>query len=121
MLLGILRTLGVPGKGASIHQDFQLHNTGFRCNWETTPRDLSIKARVGFTSARLLDNCPFYAKIGINTDRAISESYIGFMYGRHDEMGALVLWVQKFPFAELIEGLDRNGATTRSSITTRIT
>jgi len=103
-----------------IHSDFRVRNNEWSFNRRSTPGRLSLKVRFSFTEPHLLDDCPFYAKVGENRDRAIVEPYIGFAYAREEEKSALLAWVRRFPFAELIEGLDRNSASTIDSMVTKI-
>ncbi len=66
----------------------------------------SLKIRFGFENPELSNDCWAPAKIGINLDRSIPERYIGFAYGGLKTRDQIVEWVQKFPYSELIEGLD---------------
>ncbi len=74
-----------------------------------------MKIRFSFDDPSLLDNCPFIAKIGLNGDSNVGGKYIGFAYGRNTDQEALMLWAQKFNFAELIVGLDENAVSTPDS------
>jgi len=101
----------------NLHPDFKIKAGQWRYN-----RDIGIlrayidrKLRIGFDDPKLLDDCPFTGKIGINLDEAIECSNIGIIYGTERDKDNLVDWGQKFPYCELIEDLDRNGASTPDS------
>ncbi len=103
----------------NLHKDFKIIHDGFWCfNREFSPltdRELNIKAKIIFEDPSLLDDCKFLAKIGKNLDMNIPLPYIGFAYGKNEEEEALKKWVEKFPYVELIRGLDREGVIKEDS------
>ncbi len=99
---------------------FEFRDRTWLYNREVTPGDLSLKVRFGFDDPTLLRGCSFYSKIGFNIDPAVRTRYIGFSYGNRHEQAALEGWGKKFPFAELISGLDRNAVSTPESEVTSL-
>lgn len=99
-----------------MHPDFKVHNNQWFFNRRTIPEGLDCKIRFGFDDPKLLDDCPFYAKVGLNTDKSIAHHYIGFAYGTKADVLKLGVWACKFPSrVDLILTLDRNGASTSES------
>jgi len=74
--------------------------------------------RFSFDDPRLLDDCPFMAKIGVNEDQAVPGKYIGFAYG--NDVSKMSDWAKRFLFAEIIDRLDDGGVSTDESKKTRI-
>lgn len=74
----------------------------------------NLKARVCFSYPVLLNNLnqtELLAKIGPNRDKSSPYRYVGFIYGKDTDRAAVELCAKKFPYAELILGLDRNAGT----------
>ena len=84
-------------------------------------RDITLKVRFGFDNPALLDDFHFLGKIGINRDQNVKERFIGFAYGQDKDRNKLEEWAKKFPYAEIIIGLDRNGVITDDSQVIKIT
>jgi len=101
----------------NLHPDFKIKDGPWRFNREPGPLRgfIVMKIRFGFDNASLLDGCPFVAKITINSDEAIRAGNIGLMYGTEKDKDALIEWAKKFPYSELIEGLDYEGVSTPDS------
>jgi len=97
------------------HPDFRVRNEEWLFNWRKTPEDLDCKIRFGFANTALLDDCPFYAKIGKNLDPIIPQPYIGFAYAPKSQILKLVSWARRFDRADLIVELDRNAASQHHS------
>jgi hypothetical protein len=92
-----------------IHPDFKkTHDKFWYFNREPKIGDdqINLKCRVGFNDPSLLNNCPFLAKIGLNMDPHLPFRYIGFAYAHAIQQDRLKEWGERFPFAELIIGLD---------------
>ncbi len=98
-----------------LHPDFQELHGPWLFNEGDGPHRPTLKIRFAFRDPALLDDCQFYAKIGINKDTNIAEPYIGFAYGSGSTKDELETWAQKFPYAELIVGLDYGGVITPKS------
>jgi hypothetical protein len=101
-----------------LHRNFRLREGGWYFNREHSifrDQGIAIKCRFGFDDPMLLDGCPFYAKIGVNTDPSVSSRYIGFVYGKKEDQQAMEDWGRQFPFAEIITDLDREGVSTDTS------
>ena len=78
-------------------------------------RNLSIKSRFAFDRSEELKSTDFYAKIGINNDRAIPHAFIGFAYADKKDMPKLEEYSKQYPWAELITNLDRGSLSTEKS------
>lgn len=106
----------------NLHPDFRIEDGPWRYNRELGFWDgaICMKVRFGFDDAQLLDDCKFHAKIGINNDPNIPNRFIGFAYSRRGKKKDLVEWVKKFPFSELIVGLDSHGVIKEDSVVTKI-
>lgn len=104
---------------SNLHPDFKIDfgqwffNRAESMSEATNPP--TIKIRVGFDDSKLLDECPFLAKIGINRDDSIQHKFIGFMYGDKDSRNRLVVYAEKFPYSELIDGLTGTGVSLEDS------
>ena len=110
---------GSESEVSSPHRDFSIRAGQWYFNRELSMVDagVDVKVRFAFDDPALLDGCRFYAKIGINEDSKLSHKYIGFAYCRSEIKDALTGWVKKFPYAEVIDKLDRDGiATPESSV-----
>lgn len=94
----------------NLHSDFGIEAGPWRFNREKSffEKMPTMKLRVGFDDVKLLDDCPFVAKIGINKDELVAGKYVGFFYGNVKVKDDLIKWAKKFPYSELIEGLDKN-------------
>jgi len=105
-----------------LHQDFNLHEGPWYYNraWDPVDGRTNVKIRFSFDDPTLLNECPFMAKIGLNQDPAVPGKYIGFAYGQDGDRAELEAWAQKFDFAELIAGLDRDAVSTANSTVTPI-
>lgn len=114
--MGILQKLF--GSNALIHPDFprKFQNWYFNrdYNW-LDDGSITLKVRFAFDNPGLLDNCPFFAKVGNNLDPDVSGQYVGFAYGSGADEEKLRDWAKKFPFSELIIGLDEEGMHTPES------
>ncbi len=75
----------------------------------------SLKIRFAFGDPSLLSDCWAPVKIGVNLDRNIPERYIGFAYGGTKTRDQLIEWAKRFPYSELIEGLDGSSVITKNS------
>jgi len=109
---------------ATLHPNFRLKEGDWYFNRTFnvfTDEGITGKIRFGFDDPRLLDGCQFQAKIGMNLDAAIPNKYIGFAYARRQDFESLKEWGQKFPYAELIEGLNGDGVSTSESKVTLLT
>ena len=101
-----------------LHPDFQEPSGPWVFNGSGLLVRPTLKIRFAFRDATLLGHCAFHAKIGINKDPNIHEPYIGFAYGSKETQDDLSAWAQKFPYAELIMGLDSDGViTSKSNVT----
>jgi len=74
-----------------------------------------MKLRFAFNDPSQLDGCKFHAKIGKNADPALPYKYIGFAYATDAQRQELQDWGQKFPFCELLVGLNRDWIQRRNS------
>jgi len=104
----------------NLHPKFNITYDGFwyfNREFSFLRRDekIDIKSRFGFDDPALLDGCEFLAKIGVNEDPNISTSFIGFAYAKEMEKELLIQWIQRFPYAEIINHLDNNGVSTNES------
>lgn len=101
-----------------LHSDFKIHEGPWYYNRSYDPfldGETNLKVRFSFNEPFLLDECPFMAKIGLNQDSALDGKYIGFAYGQAKDKEVLRSWAQKFNYAELIEGLNRDGVSNLES------
>lgn len=103
----------------TLHKDFKVtHDKFWYFNREFDPirdRELNVKAKVMFENPSLLDDCKFFAKIGKNENENVPFPYISFAYGKNKEEELLKIWAEKFPYAELIRGLDNSGVIKKDS------
>jgi len=103
----------------NLHKDFKItHDKFWYFNRDfdlLKDRELNVKAKVIFENPFLLDNCEFFAKIGKNENENVPLPYIGFAYGKEEEKERLKTWAEKFPYAELICGLDSSGVIKEDS------
>jgi hypothetical protein len=76
---------------------------------------LDIKSRFAFDSTEELQETEFLAKIGVNKDDSIPHKFIGFAYANSKDREALEAYANRFPWAELITDLDREGEYTEAS------
>jgi tRNA(Ile)-lysidine synthase TilS/MesJ len=94
-----------------LHKDFTINNGRWYFNRELRPNEeIDRKIRFGLNNLEMVDGCKFLAKIGHNLDDKIKTKFIGFAYGNKDNEENLKEWSKKFPYAEMIIGLDNNGA-----------
>ena len=94
-----------------MHGDFLLRNGRWYINQCLNDDQVfKRKLRVAFDVLNQLDGCPFYSKFGFNTDPHLNRRYVAFVYSHQEDEAVLVEWGKRFPFCELIIGLDRNGA-----------
>lgn len=108
----------------NLHLDFKIHEGPWYYNRHYSPftdGKIAVKIRFSFDNPSLLDKCPFIAKIGLNNDSNVQGKYIGFAYGKIEETKSLATWAEKFNYAELIEGLDREGVSSPDSKVTPLT
>lgn len=104
----------------SIHPDFSINQGTWSFNKIPAPVDLSyegpevdrcdkrrVKSRFAFDDPKLLDGCGFHAKVGLNTDESLPYKYIGFAYDTAQRKKKLEKWSLKFPYSEIIIGLNR--------------
>jgi hypothetical protein len=114
--MGFLEKLRNRNEGTEIselrkvHRDFQYQYGQWLYTDGKSHFGLAAKVRFAFDDPELLNECPFYAKIGMNKDKQIPQRYIGFAYDH--EKSRLLNWAERFPFAELIDGLDHQGVST---------
>jgi hypothetical protein len=99
-----------------VHPNFRFADSSWLFN-ESDPRGEwpAGKVRFAFDDAHLLDDCPFYAKIGFNSDSNVQGKYIGFAYTNENDLQKLTAWASKFPFAELYDNLSPTGIRTPDS------
>lgn len=101
-----------------IHKDFPRKDENWFYNRDYNWLDdgsITLKVRFAFDDPKLLDNCPFFARVGNNLDPDVPGQYVGFAYGSGADEERLREWAQRFPFAELIIGLDEEGMHTPES------
>lgn len=96
----------------NVHPDFKItHDNFWYTNKDYSPVHdgrINLKAVFKFEDPRLLDNCPFVAKIGMN--ESDGPKYFGVAYGSNENRAELENWAKKFPWAHLILDLDKDGA-----------
>lgn len=68
----------------------------------------SMKIAFPFDDPELLNNCPFQAKVGKNSNKNETK-YFGVVYGYKGDEESLKSWASRFPRWELIVGLDNAG------------
>jgi len=73
-------------------------------------RHVTHKVIFKFEDPRLLDDFPFLGKIGLNKEDG--PKYFGVAYGDSRNKEQLVEWAKKFPWAQLLIGLDDAGVMT---------
>ena len=119
------RSEGERISARGLHKSFGLSCDGF---WYfkrefsiIDDHDAAIKVQFTFDDPSLLDESPFLTKIGPNQDETLEGRWIGFAYGRGDAKQKLIEWAKKFPHAELIDHLNREGVSTPESTVTQIT
>lgn len=92
----------------SIHPDFQLVSVNFldpQFAWNKRileqNKQASVKVIFAFDEPKLLDDCPFLAKVGF--DKTNEHTFFGVAYDIEGDPEKLCEWVAKFPRAELLE------------------
>ncbi len=104
-----------------LHPDFTVRHEGWLFNKVAAPLNSleylgpeaeafdkrKLKLRFAFDDPSILDACKFHAKIGKNSDRSLPNKYIGFAYATDAQLQDLQAWGKKFPFCEMLIGLNR--------------
>ncbi|MFA4955320.1 MAG: hypothetical protein WC641_08515 [Patescibacteria group bacterium] len=111
---------GKTEKQEKIHPDFNLREGGWFFNNIHAPWNQQylgaavdafdkrrIKTRFAFNDPKLLDGCAFHAKVGLNADESLPYKYIGFAYETTHHRKELEDWSRRFPYAEILVGLDK--------------
>ena len=100
-----------------LHPDFKVLYDGFwYFNKVKRPAMITHKIRFSFDNPQALNDCPFYTKIGLNSDQEIPNKYIGFAYVNEKQLEELKEYAKKFPYAEVIDNLHMsNGESTEKS------
>ncbi len=85
--------------------------------WRDIQRDTgtNVKAVFCFDDPALLADTPLLVKIGPNRLRARPYNFVGVVYARDCDRKALEDYARRFPWAELIIGLNRNAGTLPNS------
>ena len=87
-----------------IHTDFQTPNHHYSQNsgWDFLGlSNPEIKLMFCFNNERMLDNCPFVAKISVNLERC-AHLYFGVAYSLEADREKLIEWGKRFPEAKLL-------------------
>ena len=87
-----------------IHADFQTPNHRFSQNrgWDfQVVGNPQIKLAFCFNDERLLDDCPFVAKISVNLE-SCRHLYFGVAYGLDSDRAKLIEWGKRFPETKLL-------------------
>ncbi|HBB49339.1 hypothetical protein A2Z53_02030 [Candidatus Giovannonibacteria bacterium RIFCSPHIGHO2_02_42_15] len=105
-----------------LHKDFNRIAGNWYCNLNFVLREaqrtkMDLKNRAGFKDPHLLDDCRFPAKIGFNKDARIPLPYIVFIYGQNKHKEILEDMARKFPYSEIISGLDNDWISNEKSTT----
>lgn len=103
-----------------IHPDFRLRDGEYYHNrpWELIDGPIVSKVGFKFDDPKLLDDCPFIAKVGINWSEG--PKYFGLAYAHDGEQQTLIDWAQRFEYVRLMQPLSRTGELTDGTQTISI-
>ncbi|MDE1919387.1 MAG: hypothetical protein KGH56_01675 [Patescibacteria group bacterium] len=76
---------------------------------------IAYKARFAFDEPSQLKATDMQAKIGVNADKNIPHSFIGFVYASEANLEKLKAYAHQYPWAEIIDNLDSSGLSTEKS------
>ena len=109
---------------SDLHPDFKIKYDVWYANRYYNPfidGKTKLKVRFSFDDPKQLDHFPFLGKVSVNLDPTISGKFIGFAYGQDKDREALESWAKKFPYAEIIIGLDDEGIIRNDSQVVKLT
>ena len=107
-----------------LHPNFRVKYDSWYANRYHNPfidGQSSLKVRFSFDDPKLLDDFPFLGKIGMNLEQNLKGKFIGFAYGQDKDRQTLEEWAKKFPYAEIIIGLDHDGVIRENSQVIKLT
>ena len=98
-----------------LHPAFRTTREGYWYwnRWRDITRDTGANLKVifCFDDPALLADTPLLVKIGPNRDCTRPYRFVGVVYARNRERAVIEEYARRFPYAELIIGLDRNAGT----------